>query len=71
MQATSKMQTVFYRSDLIIIVIDIFIHVFLTQDWLRNNDGFTRFILLQESRPECCSLKLASLLITPIQRIPR
>lgn len=41
------------------------------QDWLRSSDDFSRFIASQEARPECCNLRLSSLLIIPVQRIPR
>lgn len=41
------------------------------QDWLRSSSEFHRFISVQESRPECRGLVLSSLLITPVQRIPR
>lgn len=41
------------------------------QDWLRSNSEFSKFVSLQEARPECCGLRLSSQLITPVQRIPR
>ena len=45
--------------------------LFPFQKWLKRDTGFAGFIETQESRPECCYLKLPALLITPIQRIPR
>lgn len=41
------------------------------QDYLQNSEEFSGFVSLQEARPECCGLRLSSLLITPVQRIPR
>lgn len=41
------------------------------QEWMKRDADFASFISSQELRPECCSLSLQTLLITPIQRIPR
>ena len=41
------------------------------QAWERRSQDFYSFKLATEFRSECQSLKLESLLITPIQRIPR
>jgi hypothetical protein len=38
---------------------------------LKENNQFKNFIEMQESQPECNNLNLPSLLITPVQRIPR
>ncbi|XP_065835989.1 rho guanine nucleotide exchange factor 39-like [Oscarella lobularis] len=39
--------------------------------WTKKSPEFARFRTEQESRPECLSLGLASLLIMPVQRVPR
>ncbi|XP_033646095.1 rho guanine nucleotide exchange factor 39-like [Asterias rubens] len=41
------------------------------QEWERKRASFVQFLREQESKPECTSLSLHALLITPIQRIPR
>lgn len=43
----------------------------MVQAWERRSQDFYSFKLATEFRSECQSLKLESLLITPIQRIPR
>ena len=42
----------------------------LVEKWINKSKSFKTFVLSQESRPEV-QLKLNSLLITPIQRVPR
>ncbi|XP_022083812.1 rho guanine nucleotide exchange factor 39-like [Acanthaster planci] len=41
------------------------------QDWEHKRAAFVQFLREQEAKPECASLTLHALLITPIQRIPR
>ncbi|XP_071492691.1 rho guanine nucleotide exchange factor 39-like [Diadema antillarum] len=43
----------------------------LLQEWESKTSDFNRFLREQESKPECRSLSLHALLITPIQRVPR
>ena len=41
------------------------------QNHLKQESDFSNFVRSTESRPECCGLRLSSLLITPVQRVPR
>eukprot|EP00118_Oscarella_pearsei_P013495 m.108669 g.108669 ORF g.108669 m.108669 type:complete len:541 (+) comp37321_c0_seq15:357-1979(+) len=41
------------------------------QEWTKKSPEFARFRRLQEAQPECCGLALPSLLIMPVQRVPR
>jgi hypothetical protein len=43
----------------------------LLHQWEKRSQDFGNFKMATEFRPECQSLKLESLLITPVQRIPR
>ena len=43
----------------------------LLQEWKKRNVDFANFKEAQEAKPECNGLELSSLLIVPIQRIPR
>ena len=45
--------------------------LYRVQEWLKHSLDFASFVASQESRPECCGLVLSSLLILPIQRVPR
>eukprot|EP00118_Oscarella_pearsei_P013496 m.108730 g.108730 ORF g.108730 m.108730 type:complete len:466 (+) comp37321_c0_seq30:357-1754(+) len=40
-------------------------------EWTKKSPEFARFRRLQEAQPECCGLALPSLLIMPVQRVPR
>jgi hypothetical protein len=43
----------------------------LVLEWTRRSSEFAGFREAQESRHECCGLSLPSLLIMPVQRVPR
>lgn len=43
----------------------------MLEDWMKKSTDFSRLIRFQECREEMQSLKLSSLLVTPIQRVPR